>query len=176
VPNDTALPVRKMSIFQSQFWGAARHSWPGDCFPVVHQPFPSMVSISPPQPAVSPEVSLVSSQTKISGMGEKLSSISARPLIGILCGSAVFCLIGIAFAFWLRTVPAGNPDPQLGFNVFYVLFARHEPAGLAVVAAMQRASNVIKIRIGRDSCAFCSRQLLSSLPHSGHKLCFITMP
>jgi hypothetical protein len=67
-------------------------------------------------------------------MGGKSLSISARLPIGILWGLGVFCLVGIAFAFWLRAVPAGNPDPRFGFNAFYVLFARHEPAGLAVVA------------------------------------------
>ena len=54
--------------------------------------------------------------------------------IGILFGITIFCLAGIVFAFWLRTVPAGHPDPRLAFNVFYYLFARNEPAGLLVVA------------------------------------------
>ena len=40
----------------------------------------------------------------------------------------------MVFAFWLRTVPAGHPDSQLAFNVFYYLFARNEPAGLLLVA------------------------------------------
>jgi hypothetical protein len=54
--------------------------------------------------------------------------------IGILFGITIFCLAGIVFAFWLRIVPAGHPDPRLAFNVFYYLFARNEPAGLLVVA------------------------------------------
>ena len=54
--------------------------------------------------------------------------------IGILFGITIFCLVGIVFAFWLRTVPAGHPDPRLAFNVFYYLFARNEPAGLLVTA------------------------------------------
>jgi hypothetical protein len=54
--------------------------------------------------------------------------------IGILFGITIFCLVGIVFAFWLRTVPAGRPDPRLAFNVFYYLFARNEPAGLLVTA------------------------------------------
>ena len=54
--------------------------------------------------------------------------------IGILFGITIFCLAGIVFAFWLRTVPVGHPDPRLAFNVFYYLFARNEPAGLLVVA------------------------------------------
>jgi hypothetical protein len=146
-----------MSIFQSQFWGAAKRSWPGDCFLVIHQPFPSMVSISPPHTAVLPEVPLVSSQTKISGRGEKSSSISARRPIGILCGLGVFCLVGIAFAFWLRAVPAGNPDPRFGFNAFYVLFARHEPAGLAVVAVFSLIAAVGLLRGGDAAGQQCDQ-------------------
>src|SRR5215831_12821502 len=46
----------------------------------------------------------------------------------------IFCLIGIALAHWLRTVFAGYPDPRSWFNVFFVLFARHEVAGLSIVA------------------------------------------
>jgi hypothetical protein len=123
----------------------------------MHQSFPSMVSIFPPNRVVSPEVSLVSSQAKINSIGEKSSPVLARPLIGILCGSAVFCLLGIAFAFWLRTVPAGNPDPQLGFNVFYVLFARHEPAGLAVVAVFSLIAAVGLVRGGNVAGQQCDQ-------------------
>ena len=67
-----------------------------------------------------------------------LASEGSIPAIGrttgILFGITIFCLAGMVFAFWLRTVPAGHPDSQLAFNVFYYLFARNEPAGLLVVA------------------------------------------
>jgi len=67
-----------------------------------------------------------------------LASEGSTPAIGrttgILFGITIFCLAGMVFAFWLRTVPAGHPDSQLAFNVFYYLFARNEPAGLLVVA------------------------------------------
>jgi hypothetical protein len=53
----------------------------------------------------------------------------------ILGGIALFSLLGVALSFWLRRIPAGNPDPRLAFNVFYYLFARHEPAGLSIVAS-----------------------------------------
>jgi hypothetical protein len=99
-----------------------------------------MSSVSQTHTAVLPEFPLVSSDAKISGIGEDSSPISARPPVGILCGLAIFCLIGIAFAFWLRTVPAGNPDPRSWFNVFYVLFARNEVAGLAVAALFSSAA------------------------------------
>ena len=62
------------------------------------------------------------------------STPATGPTTGILFGITIFCLAGIVFAFWLRTVPAGHPDPRLAFNVFYYLFARNEPAGLLVVA------------------------------------------
>lgn len=42
--------------------------------------------------------------------------------------------LGILWSLWLRTTPAGNPDPRLSYNVFYVLFARNEPIGLFLVA------------------------------------------
>jgi len=67
-----------------------------------------------------------------------LASEGSTPAIGrttgILFGITIFCLAGIVFAFWLRTVPAGHPDPRLAFNVFYYLFAQNEPASLLVVA------------------------------------------
>lgn len=150
--------MRKMSIFQLQFWGAAKRSWPNDCFPVIHQPFPSsMSSVSQTHTAVLPELPRVSSEAKVSSVGEKSSRISARPPIGILCGLAVFCLIGIAFAFWLRTVPAGNPDPLSWFNVFYVLFARHEPAGLAVVSVFSLIAAVGLVRGGNATGQRCDQ-------------------
>src|SRR5438132_7634292 len=62
------------------------------------------------------------------------STPATGPTTGILFGITIFCLAGIVFAFWLRTVPAGHPDPRLAFNVFYYLVARNEPAGLLVVA------------------------------------------
>lgn len=52
----------------------------------------------------------------------------------------VFSAVGAIFALWLRTVPAGNPDPRSTFNAFYVLFARHEPAGLLTVATFSLAA------------------------------------
>ncbi|MEP7071745.1 MAG: hypothetical protein ABI839_05115, partial [Verrucomicrobiota bacterium] len=51
-----------------------------------------------------------------------------------------FSLLGIAFALWLREIPAGHPDPRLWFNVFYVLFARNEPLGLGIVVVFSAAA------------------------------------
>jgi hypothetical protein len=47
--------------------------------------------------------------------------------------------LGGALGLWLRTKPIGNPDPRNWFNVFYVLFARNEPAGLSLVIAFTGA-------------------------------------
>ena len=58
----------------------------------------------------------------------------------IPCLIALFSIAGIAFSLWLRTVPAGNPDPRLTYNVFYYLFARHEPAGLLIVTLFNLAA------------------------------------
>src|SRR5437868_11565639 len=69
-----------------------------------------------------------------------LASEGSTPAIGrttrILFGITIFCLAGMVFAFWLRTVPAGHAGPQLGFNVFYYLFAQIELAGLLIVALL----------------------------------------
>ena len=56
---------------------------------------------------------------------------------------AAFAVAGIAFALWLGEVPAGRPDPRLWHNAFYVLFARNEPLGLAVVALFSLAALVV---------------------------------
>lgn len=53
---------------------------------------------------------------------------------------AGFAVVGIAFALWVRDIPAGRPDPRLFFNVFFVLFARNEPLGLSVFATFSLAS------------------------------------
>jgi hypothetical protein len=76
------------------------------------------------------------------------TSASVGAPVIILCAIALFAFAGIAFAFWLRTVPAGNPDPRLTFNVFYFLFARNEPAGLLVVASFSLVTSLIFLRKG----------------------------
>jgi hypothetical protein len=88
-----------------------------------------MVSTSEPHVRILPELSLSS----IAASGRR-RRVSRRGPIIILCLVAGLSLLGVAFAFWLRTVPAGSPDPRFTYNVFFVLFARHEPAGLAIVA------------------------------------------
>jgi hypothetical protein len=66
---------------------------------------------------------------------------ATRGPVVILAVIAAFALIGIVFALWLRTVLAGNPDPRSWFNVFFVLFARNEVAGLGVVALFSSAAS-----------------------------------
>jgi hypothetical protein len=60
-------------------------------------------------------------------------------------------LLGVGFALWLRTVPAGNPDPRFWFNVFYVLFARNEPLGLALVAIFSLSAALLFFRKGSEA-------------------------
>jgi hypothetical protein len=48
--------------------------------------------------------------------------------------------IGSVFGLWLRTQWVGLPNPRDWFNAFYVLFARNEPAGLAIVIAFTGAT------------------------------------
>ena len=88
-----------------------------------------MVSTSEPHPRTLAEFPITSASEIQRSHGE-----STRGPKIILYAIALLSVIGIVFAFWLRTVPAGNPDPRLVFNVFYCLFARHEPAGLLIVA------------------------------------------
>jgi hypothetical protein len=62
---------------------------------------------------------------------------------------AIFCLTGVSLALWLRTVFAGYPDPRSWFNVFFVLFARHEVGGLSIVALFYVAVALFFLRAGR---------------------------
>lgn len=50
--------------------------------------------------------------------------------------------IGAAGAFWMCGTTLGRPDPRDWFNVFYVLFARNEVAGLALVAVFATLSGL----------------------------------
>lgn len=52
-----------------------------------------------------------------------------------LIAIAFIAVGGIVLALWLRDQWIGQPDPSDGYNVFFVLFSRHEPACLAIVLA-----------------------------------------
>lgn len=69
----------------------------------------------------------------------------AQPRLALLF-LAVFSLVGVAFAVWLRDVPAGTPDPRLWYNAFFVLFARNEPLGLGLVAFFSVGAALILFR------------------------------
>jgi len=105
-----------------------------------------MVSASQPNIRVLPEFPLTLSEPKISGNTEESNTLRKPGPIGILCGLALFSLIGIAFALWMRTVAGGHQDPRITYNAFYVLFARNEPAGLAVVALFSMATAFVLFR------------------------------
>lgn len=94
-----------------------------------------MLAISEPPSRIVPE-----------SVPPALRSSSSRTPVIILLSTAVVSLLGIAFALWLRRIPAGNPDPRLAFNVFYYLFARNEPVGLALVALFSIGSVLIFFR------------------------------
>ena len=68
-----------------------------------------------------------------------------------LAAIAAVALGGIAIALWIRTKPTGHPDPANWFNVFYVLFARNEPAGLILVLAF---AALLAFWLGRGCPAF----------------------
>jgi hypothetical protein len=54
--------------------------------------------------------------------------------VGILLASiAGIALAGLGGALWLSSIPLGQQDPTNWGNAFYVLFARNEPIGLALV-------------------------------------------
>ena len=82
-------------------------------------------------PREQPLVPALSHRAVASGLPSKADS--RFPAI-VLASLAALSVGGIAFALWLRTVPAGNADPRFFFNVFYFLFAHNEVAGLAIVA------------------------------------------
>ena len=60
---------------------------------------------------------------------------SRRGLWLALIGIALVAVVGIDLGLWLREEWIGQPDPADGYNVFFVLFSRNEPAGLALVLA-----------------------------------------
>ena len=64
---------------------------------------------------------------------------SARLSIILVIISA-FSVMGIGWGLWLRTFRLGQPDPNDWYNVFYVLFARHEPVALIIVVIFSLAS------------------------------------
>jgi hypothetical protein len=62
---------------------------------------------------------------------------------------------GIALGLWLSAIQLGNPDPRDWNNAFYVIFARNEPAGLAIVILLTAAS-AIWIKAGAPGFSFRS--------------------
>ncbi len=79
------------------------------------EPVPETVASPPPKPATAVP--------------------SRRGLWLALIGLALVAVVGIDLGLWLREEWMGQPDPLDGYNVFFVLFSRNEPAGLALVLA-----------------------------------------
>ena len=88
---------------------------------------------------------------------------SANGVRRILFGLSGSALAGVALAWWLRGTFAGWPDPRSSFSTFYVLFARNEVWGLAVVAAFSLGSGLFLFRGGdpqSQAVVFAKRDLL----------------
>jgi hypothetical protein len=69
-------------------------------------------------------------------VSKSLPDAKLMPKLFLIAGLAA---LGMALGLWLCTKPIGNPDSRNWFNVFYVLFARNEPAGLSLVIAFMGA-------------------------------------
>ncbi|MEY2545265.1 MAG: hypothetical protein QOG48_382 [Verrucomicrobiota bacterium] len=114
-----------------------------------------MLSTSEPHARVLPELS-VPITPAIPRAESRARTGAPRTILFLVAG---FALLGVAFAFWLRQVPAGNPDPRLAFNVFYYLFARNEPAGLALVALFSILSALVFFRQKSSAAALANEDV-----------------
>jgi hypothetical protein len=98
--------------------------------------------------------SLATQPTSSSHTSNLTSSDDPRP--GLFVNLFVIVVLaagGIALGLWLSAIQLGNPDPRHWFNVFYVLFARNEPAGLAIVTAFASAT-IIWLGCGAPGISF----------------------
>ncbi len=68
------------------------------------------------------------------------SATGARRILFLLSGLA---LSGVALAWWLSGTFAGHPDPRSTYSAFYVIFARDEILGLALVAVFGIAAALL---------------------------------
>jgi hypothetical protein len=100
-----------------------------------------------------PNLALVSPQANARRVSDKSTELSSSAPTIILCAIAFLSFLGIAFAFWLRCVPGGNPDPRLTWNVFYFLFAHHEPVALLLVAGFSLVSAFVFFRSRKRTAA-----------------------
>ena len=91
------------------------------------------------------------------GLDFSIASVSPTDPRRILLGIAAVALAGIALAWWLSGTFAGRPDPRTTYSVFYVIFARGEPLGLALVAVFSIAAAIGLVR----------RKLILFLPNDG---------
>ena len=61
----------------------------------------------------------------------------------ILLGLSGVALAGIALAWWLSGTFSGLPDRRTAYSVFFVIFGRGEPMGLAIVILFSFASSLL---------------------------------
>lgn len=74
---------------------------------------------------------------------------STRALPWICLAIALVAGSGAVFALWLRTQWVAQPDPRNWFNAFFVVFARHEPIGLLLVAVFNAGAALFFLRARR---------------------------
>ncbi len=149
--------------------------WPSQCFKASINPVESMVPTADSRTAVSPSYS-VARAPAISQLGDMAAESPRRGPLGIPCAIAFFCMVGIALAYWLRTIPAGNPDPRLSYNVFFYLFAHHEPAGLLIVTLFNLAAALFffRRRQARDEADMTAhRAVATKLATHGRLICVV---
>ncbi|MGH8102825.1 MAG: hypothetical protein ACREIW_16125, partial [Chthoniobacterales bacterium] len=116
--------------------------------------------ISAPQSEVDALPDLAIPNRQESRAQEKFATDSRpRSPAMIACAIALFSFGGIAFVLWLRTVFAGYPDPRSWFNVFFVLFARNEAAGLLIVALFNLAAALVLFGKRKKPDAISSQSL-----------------
>jgi hypothetical protein len=90
-----------------------------------------------------------------------------RRILLVLSGVA---MAGIALAWWLRGTFAGQPDPRSTYSAFYVIFARGEPLGLAIVAFFNVAAAWLLIRRAPATASWpwCEKIVDDDQPHNNH--------
>jgi hypothetical protein len=121
------------------------------------QPFALMLSTYEPLAGKLPEFTIASGQT---AAREPSPTASRGPAI-ILAIITALAAGGIALGLWLSAIRLGNTDPRDWSNAFYVVFARNEPAGLAIVVLLAAAS-AIWIKLGAPG--FTAQSFLKPRP------------
>jgi hypothetical protein len=84
------------------------------------------------------------------GLAAQAASPASAKLTSTLFSIAAVGTLGIALALWLDARWIGSPEPSRWYDAFDVLFAKNEPAGLAVVLMFGLAA-IIWIKRGAQT-------------------------